>query len=213
MSDTNFSLLGARDYVHSSSIIEYIYNNYDDLAAWPMGEVLLDIKFYNKFSSNCFVIVLDAPIGNISEDIVSEAVIRNKSDKRFVYFKRDPNSSDLNSIDVRYDVDEIERYGDFSGRYKIKSESYTQFIRNLIEANKKIHLQDDKLKGMPVINVYMRSVPIYLYTNNSWADLVIKNIGSRSKKNSVTTLNKIKFLSSTGAEIELDVCFSVSENS
>ena len=193
VSNTNFNLLGDRNYVNSFSIIEYIYLNHTKLSGWDIKDVWLDIKFYKLITCNCVVGVSSEPVKNLSEEILCEAVISCEIGKCFIYFKKNPSGKKLGQADINYDVSEIEVYGNYSGNYKIRSDSYDHFIKNLIEANKRVHLQSSISKNLKVINMFMRNIPLFLDQNIEWSDLQIKNIGSRkSHDGSISTLNKVR---------------------
>jgi hypothetical protein len=193
VSNTNFNLLGDRNYVNSFSIIEYIYLNHTKLSGWDIEDMLLDIKFYKLITCNCVVGVSNEPVKNISEEILCEAVISCEIGKCFIYFKKNASGKKLGQANINYNVMEIEVYGNYSGNYKIRSDSYGQFVKNLIEANKRVHLQSNIGKSLKVINMYMRNIPLFLDQNIEWSELQIKNIGLRKLSDgSISTLNKVR---------------------
>jgi len=201
---TNFQLLGNRDYVHSSNIIEYLHKNCEMLTGFSTDGTLLDIKFYGRITTNCAVEPHDEPVDNSAKDILCEAVIRCDKGKRFIYFKEALDSKWPESVPVNYDVSEIELNGNYSGKYRIQSDTYGHFIKNLIEANKRVHLADCLDKDIQVINIFMRNVPLSLCLDDAMIQLDITNIGRRdSHDGSILTLNRISISELDTRDIEV----------
>jgi len=189
---SNFTLLGSRDYVHSTSIIEFIYLNRNNIIGKSNELAWLDIKFYKIITSNCLLEITTKPSDNINEDVLCEAIIRRNKSFFFVYFRSQPNNEELKKASVTYNVEEIDFFGQYSGDYMIKTDCYSSFIINIVESNKRVHLASNPNSEVKILNMFMKNVPLFFDLNSQWTKIKIQNIGFRGSINeNISTLNKL----------------------
>ena len=195
---TSFNLVNNRKYVHSSTIIDFIWKNIKQYV--PSGfkqPIFMDIKFHQELKKNANFILFDqyqdiSKIKNLSV----ESRIYSENLNLYIYLVEDQNSDILNNIELDYSVTEMVVSGDYSGSCIISAENSLTMIGNIIEANKRIHeltyLQKEKLK---VINLYMKKFPINIL-NSKFTKLktLISNIGISNFKGNNTTLNRIELV-------------------
>ena len=191
---TNFSYLGARNYVHSSSIIEFIHGNIGTIVNGLPTDYSLDIKMHKEMNTNCSVEVYSSFHEYGGDVVICEAVLKSNRDTKFVYFLSNNEFIDQNDINPVYRVEELDLYSKFSGCYRISSNNYNECIANIIQSNKEIHLKNIDSKKFKVLNMFMKNVPVEFSNYKSSLVIEIKNIGVRDMANgSFSTLNKITF--------------------
>ena len=195
---TSFDFVNNRKYVHSSTIIDFIWNNVEPF--FPSNSkypIFMDIKFHQEFKCNAKFVVFDvyqdiSKIRNLS--VV--CTIYSENLKLYVCLVEDQNYNIVNSIEINYSVTEIETSGDYSGSCVISANNSLSMISNIIEANKRIHqlthLQNEKLK---VINLYIKRFPVNILNSSlNKVKTLIHNLGIRDYKGDNATLNSIELI-------------------
>jgi hypothetical protein len=192
---TDFSFLGARDYIHSTSIIEFIHNNINSFISDSPVEYSLDIKMYKEVSTNCKVDIYNCYHEYIDKTVMCEIILKSNNDKRFVYFLSNHKVIIKKTITPIYHVEEIDLYGKFSGHYRIASNNYSEFIKNIIQSNKELHIKNLGLGEFKIINMFMKNVPVGLLKYINILDIEIKNIGIREiSDGNLSTLSEIHMI-------------------
>ena len=195
---SSFNFINNRAYVHSSTIIDFIWKNIKKF--FPNNHkhlIFMDIKFHQELKKNAKFILFDQyqDISRI-KNLSVECRIYSENLKLYIYLVEDQNSDILNNINLDYSVSEMVVSSDYSGSCIISAENSLTMISNIIEANKRIHeltyLQKEKLK---VINLYMKKFPINIL-NSKFTKLktLISNIGISNFKGNNTTLNRIELV-------------------
>ena len=185
---TDFSYLGLRRYINSTSLIEYIHDNIDTFTV----DYSLDIKMHKEIHANCRVDVYDYHHEYSDEIVMCEVVLKSNNSKRFVYFLNNHGAITKSAVEATYCAEEIELHGKFSGKYRISASNYNEFIKNIIQSNKLLHFKNVALEEFKVLNMFMKNVPVELPEYKDILDIEIKNIGIRDAGNgSLSTLNSI----------------------
>ena len=138
--DASFSYVNGRAYVHSSSIIEYIWLSVKPHFSSQSGqEIYIDIRFHQVLKSNAKFIVLDE-FQDFSKDknIVSEGVVYTEQMKLYFYLFEDTGRDVVGNDNFEYCVD-MDSTGNYEGLCVISINNITSYIGNIIEANKRVH--------------------------------------------------------------------------
>ena len=164
---TDFEFLGNRDYIHSSTIISEFVRLMDT----PIYEV--DASFNKKVTGN----------GYFSNKPNSHSVVIVANNSAFYFTDK--------GWEVRkrtYPKYHLIDYGD--GTYHIVEHNnmVKGYIREIIEANKKWHLERYKLPQVLCLSVY--NIPVTLHP----CQIKIENISERISKGRIITKNKILYL-------------------
>lgn len=196
---TDFEFKDSRNYVHSTTMLECLYRliseNYYNDEKWEMPKV--DAKFHKEvFFNGRFWLFYDDP--DLSEYSSASANFRfyDKSFSIKAIFIEDRGIDVVRRIKTDYSVEDITMERDYSATCKIGCNNRIAFTENIIEANKKVHLQtlNDRGNNLKVINLYMKGAPVYHALQNcDYLLLKIENISARQRGNSVVTLNSLSF--------------------
>jgi len=192
--NTSFSFLGTRNYVNSTSIIEFVHDNIDIFIDGISIDYSLNIKMYKEMNVNCRVDIYNSHHEYINESIICEVNLNSDYDTKFIYFLSN-NEVISNSIDDPvYSVNELSLSNDFSGHYKISSHNYNECIKNIIQSNKGLHISNIKLEKYRILNMFMKNIPVDFPNYPATSNIKITNIGVRETVNDgFSTLNKIIF--------------------
>lgn len=189
---TDFSYLGTRKYVNSTSIIEFIHDNINIFIDSLSIDYCLDIKMYKKMKSNCSIDVYSSHHEYNSESVICEVILKSDNDTRFIYFLSNHKAISCNKVDPVYCVEEIGSYGKFSGSYKIAFNSYNECIKNIVQSNKLLHLKSIDSGEFSILNIFMKNIPVEFPKYIDMLDIEIRNIGIRDSINgNLSTLNTI----------------------
>ena len=204
---SSFNFVNNREYVHSSTIINFIWENVKKF--FPSNYkclIYMDIKFHQELKKNARIILLDqyqdiSKIKNLSV----ECKIYSENSKFYIYMFEDQNNDIIKNIELNYSVTEMIVSGDYSGRCIISAENSLIMISNIIEANKRIHelthLQKEKLK---VINLYMKRFPISVLDSRlKKLKTLISNLSVVDFKGNNTTLNRIELVDCDNLSFEI----------
>jgi len=195
---TDFEFKDNRNYVHSTTMIEYlcrlIYGNFYPESEWEMHKI--DAKFHKEVLCNGkFLIAED--ISELPESDTASADFRFYNATRSIYaaFVEDKGASVTKRIKTNYRVEDIVLENDFSGTCRIGCPDRAAFVENVIEANKRMHLLTlkDKNKSLKVINLYMKKFPAFVPDEAKELLLKIENISVRQREGSLATLNSLYF--------------------
>jgi len=195
---TDFEFKDNRNYVHSTTMIEYlcrlIYGNFYPESEWEMHKI--DAKFHKEVLCNGkFLIAED--ISELPESDTASADFRFYNATRSIYaaFVEDKGASVTKRIKTNYRVEDIVLEKDFSGTCRIGCPDRAAFVENVIEANKRMHLLTlkDKNKSLKVINLYMKKFPAFVPDEAKELLLKIENISVRQREGSLATLNSLYF--------------------
>ena len=192
---TNFSYLGDRSYVHSTSIIKFIHDNISVFVDNRSTCHYLDIKMHKEMNTNCRVDIYSKYHEYVVESVICEVILKSDEYTKFIYFlsNHKPVKQDAVDNDNLYSIKEISSYGKFSGSYRISSNSYSEYITNIIQSNKLLHLKNLDSKRFKILNIFMKNVPVEFSEFTNTSDIEIKNIGIRDAINSdYSTLNSVK---------------------
>lgn len=204
---SSFNFVNNREYVHSSTIIDFIWKNIKQFFANNHKHLIfMDIKFHQELKKNAKIILFDeyqdiSKIKNLSV----ECKIYSENLKFYIYMFEDQNSCIIKNIELNYSVTEMIVSGKYSGRCIISAENSLLMISNIIEANKRIHelthLQKEKLK---VINLYMKRFPISMLDSKlTKLKTLISNLSVVDFKGNNTTLNKIELVDCNNLSFEI----------
>ena len=210
--DASFSYVNGRGYVHSSSIIEYIWLSVKShFSSQNDQEIYIDIRFHQVLEANAKFIVFDE-FQDFSKDknIVSEGVVYTKQIKLYFYLFEDTGRDVVENDNFEYCVD-MDSTGNYEGLCVISINNITSYIGNIIESNKRVHkITQCNNSKLEIINLYMKKFPLQIADKNfEKITLLIENIGVREHKSDITTLNRIKFLEFPG--MQFDFAFLVKE--
>ncbi len=204
---TSFDFVNNRAYVHSSTIIDYIWNNVEPFVRTDSKyPIFMDIQFHQELKSNAKFVIFDVyqDISKIN-DLSVVCTIYSENIKLYVYLLEEKNCTVVNSIEIDHSVTEVEINGDYSGSCIISAQNSFKLISNIIEANKRIHqlthLQSEELK---VINLYMKRFPIHILSDSlTEVKILIHNLGVSDYKGDNATLNRIELIDvcSSGFEV------------
>ena len=195
---TDFEFKDNRNYVHSTTMIEYlcrlIYGNFYPESEWEMHKI--DAKFHKEVLCNGkFLIAED--ISELPESDTASADFRFYNATRSIYaaFVEDKGASVTKRIKTNYRVEDIVLENDFSGTCRIGCPDRAAFAENVIEANKRMHLLTlkDKNKSLKVINLSMKKFPAFVPDEAKELLLKIENISVRQREGSLATLNSLYF--------------------
>ena len=211
--DAAFTYINNRTYVHSSSIIEYIWLSVKSyFSSYSKQYIFIDIRFHQVLTSNAKIIVFDK-YQDYSKDslLVSEGVLYTNDTKLYFYLFKDEVSAVISNEYFEYSV-QIDTNENYGGSCAIGIIDIPSYIRNTIEANKRVHIltlhNNEKLE---IINLYMKKFPINIpYNNFDKINLHIENFSIRGHNNDIATLNKIKIVEFDG--MQFDVAFLVKES-
>ena len=195
---TDFEFKDNRNYVHSTTMIEYlcrlIYGNFYPESEWEMHKI--DAKFHKEVLCNGkFLIAED--ISELPESGTASADFRFYDGNRSIHavFIEDKGASVTKRIKTNYRIEDIVLEKVFSGTCRIGCADRAAFIENVIEANKRLHLLTlrDKSKTLKVINLYMKKFPAFVPDEAKELLLKIENISVRQREGSLATLNLLYF--------------------
>jgi len=195
---TDFEFKDNRNYVHSTTMIEYlcrlIYGNFYPESEWEMHKI--DAKFHKEVLCNGkFLIAED--ISELPESGTASADFRFYDATRRIYaaFIEAKGISVTKRIKTNYRIEDIVLEKVFSGTCRIGCADRAAFIENVIEANKRLHLLTlrDKSKTLKVINLYMKKFPAFVPDEAKELLLKIENISVRQREGSLATLNLLYF--------------------
>lgn len=208
-----FTFINNRTYVHSSSIIEYIWLSAKSyFSSYGKQYIFIDIRFHQVLTSNAKLIVFDKyqDYSKVSL-LVSEGVLYTNDTKLYFYLFKDEANIIINNEYVEYSV-QMDTNKNYGGSCVIGIIDIPSYIRNTIEANKRAHIMTfHNNKKLEIINLYMKKLPINIpYNNFDKINMHIENIGIRGHNNDIATLNKIKIVEFDG--MQFDVAFLVKES-
>ena len=147
---------------------------------------------YKEMISNCSVEIYDTYQEHDNEEVMCEVVLKSNNSTRYIYFLNYSKAIISNRINPEYCVEEIDLYSNFSGIYRIASNTYSKCIRNIIQSNKLLHLKNISSGGWSILNMFMKNVPVEFPKYINMLDIEIKNIGVRGVVDkSFSTLNVI----------------------
>lgn len=193
-----FEFVDKREYVHSTTMLVCIWERvvkkiYPDSG----GRVLLDAMFHRQVRSACCIEVFDKP--NTFPEVVSPAaefkIVGEDSSCYFVYLLQHTDQPITARTNSSINIDNLKFDGRYSGSCNILGDSTLSLVANVVEANKRVHQAAyAACKDLQVINLYMKRFPIGLLLDvNGIHQLIIENIGVRTHKNGVVTLNRLRF--------------------
>ena len=126
---SSFNFVNNREYVHSSTIINFIWENVKKF--FPSNYkylIYMDIKFHQELKKNARIILLDqyqdiSKIKNLSV----ECKIYSENSKFYIYMFEDQNNDIIKNIELNYSVTEMIVSGDYSGRCIISAKIISGF--------------------------------------------------------------------------------------
>lgn len=197
---TNFEYKNDRDYVHSTTMIhalsKIIHNSFYPGKEWEVP--MIDAKFHKPVHCNGEFFISEKR--SDLDKIAAAAEFSYYDTKHAIsaVFVEDKDTRVVNRIKTDYSVEDLVVEGDFSGTCRIGCPNTNAMIENIIEANKIIHQITLKDKdSLRVVNLYIKKLPVFLpasgMPDSGKAQLKIKNIGARTRDDSVATLNSLSF--------------------
>ena len=208
---TDFEYKNERDYIHSTTMIhalsKIIHNGFYPEEEWEVPGI--DARFHKPVHCNGkFYVSEERP--DLDKINTVSAAFRYYDARHAIsaVFVEDKDTRVVNRIKTEYYVEDIVAEGDFSGTCMIGCPSTNAMIENIIEANKKIHQMTLKDKeSLRVVNLYMKKLPVSLpasnMLNSGKVQLKIKNVGARTRDDSVATLNSLSFPETSKDSFEL----------
>ena len=189
---TDFKFKDERCYVHSTSLMEGLWNNVFPQLDMDPCDFLVDAKFHKLINSNgYFLIEKGNNIANIEQYSASFKIF-NQSSLRYIYFK-DEGIKILDTEISNITILNYQTNNKFSGKAIIKAYSLKEFIGNIVDLNKKIHLDSVIKKKVKVINLYMKNIPALKEYNKNYIEIDIENVSIRNSDIGLVTLNKVNF--------------------
>ena len=205
--DAEFYYKDSRSYVHSSTqcarLVEILYQQMEvDLSSFK-----LDAKFSKFMTFDGEYLIQFEPFLKRQKNTVSEFKLFSES--KVIYAQLNENDSKiLSRKNTNYSISKLEGAEGFSGKGSFLYTSDIEFFENIIEINKRLHLQGNAIKNLEVINLYMKNLPLkYSADYNKQMDVEIKNISLIEGANKITTLNEFAILSSDVDKF--NICFQV----
>jgi len=209
--DASFNFIDDREYVNSSSIIQYIWLSIEPyLSSHSKQDIFIDIRFHQVLKSNAKFIVFDE-YQDFSEvkHIVSEGVVYTENMKLYYCLLEDVGNDVIKNEQFEYCVN-IDHAGNYEGLCTIGIDDANSYISNIIEANKRVHkITQCKNSKLEIINLYMKKLPLLHITKDfeKKATLLIENLGVREHGNDITTLNRIKL--PEFSDLQFDIAFLI----
>jgi len=192
--NTDFSFLGDRNYINSTSIIEFIHNNINVFITVSGFNYSLNIKIYKEVKTNCRVDTYSSYHEYDKDLVVCEAILSSNNDIKYLYFISNNKQIKKNKLDSKYGVYDLKLNGRFSGSCYILSSNYTEFIRNIIQANKILHVKNIGFSEYKILNIFMKNVPVELDNYQKSLGIKIDNTNIHELPDgNISTLSKISF--------------------
>jgi hypothetical protein len=204
---TSFNFVNNRPYVHSSTIIDYIWKNVEPFISIDSRQIfLMDIQFREELKSNAKIIIFDThqDISKIN-DLSVMCKVYSENLRLYIYLFEEKKSIIVNNIDIDYTIKEEKISDNYSGSCVISGQNSFKLISNIIEANKRIHqLTHLQNKDLKVINLYMKKFPINIFCKSlDEVKILIQNLNISDYKGDNATLNRIKFIDGFASDFEV----------
>lgn len=195
---SEFEWIGKRRYVHSTTMILALKRIFStDIFQLSQGNnTFIDCKFGTEITKNG-VFKLSQDRTKIDSIKTKSATFRVYNDyyNYFIAFIEDPSRPVTKSREIEYEVKDLDIKNRFEGKCKIYCSDYASFLKNIIEANKQVHLNclDDWGMNLKVNNAFMKRFPFCEYSElpnqDGFVCLNIENKSVHFSRESVTTLN------------------------
>ena len=189
---SDFPFKDQRDYVHGSSLGETCWELAQSVI--PAGEwdrPRLDATFSRLARTNGTLWVAGTQDDLPPRDRLS-SWFRIFDPLRVIWigFEEDPSSPIERRIPTSRRIEDCRLTGPFAGTCRIDVSSTTVLLENMLEANKRLHLQTVSERGVPaVLNAYMRRAP--LLPGDGFAEISIENMSQREMDGAIATLSRL----------------------
>jgi hypothetical protein len=195
------SLIGSRNYVHSSSLLSRIYEELNKSELHVKQQKHINATFNKLIKHACYL--SNRPNTNLNYS--AKFQITNESEQVLTYYLYE--TRELITSCVSQDPYQVNLQNPSSPSTfgLIKFNSYEHFVRNLIEINKQycLHLSPS-LVGGGVLNLRMKGVPFFKF----WADetelmLKLDLLEKKERNGSIIILTRIQSNQESPFESEL----------
>jgi len=209
---TNLKLLNGRNYIHSSTILNYLSNYFINSQDYAF-EGSLDVFFRKKLNSQCYLTLTEQREEDFPKKASIEFILKVRDKKIYGYL----SSSDENKkINDHYVVnDECSNFSFFEENFSAECNlsNSIHLYENLIAFIRKAHefkFSKDFISIKNIVNLSVTNFPLDLFRKKkSQLKLKLKNIFSRNiEEKKIATYNEISVVS-LNEIIKFEVSFLV----
>ncbi len=185
-----------RGYVHSTTMSRIIWQKVGSRIDADTS-VVMDARFHRETNCACRFEVYDE-FEKFSEECAPVAEFKlswNEGQSSYIFLFEVDEKPVTRRIKASITIDNMKQDARFAGSCNIAVNDTMALVSNVVEANKRVHLAAyPGARDLKVVNLYMKKFPISLQTDDEkLSRLEIENIGERSHKDSVATLNRLHF--------------------
>jgi hypothetical protein len=203
--ETDFPWLGARDYIHGTSILSRFLDALE--ARGHTGIAVKRIKFQRPASSNG---VLTLTTGALDETRMENANCTFQgsaggSSWRGVFEER--GAAVAQRIDVTYPIENVEAHA-FGGSCTLAASGRDDLIRAFVEANKRFH-ERSVGSARAVRFGYLESWTPPPADVRLAGALTAKNLIARRTSDGYMTINRLEYAPEAGTPTSLTLCFNL----
>jgi len=190
---TNFKFKGARKYIHSTSLCDFMVRAWCDFSGDELTNASISINIHGEATANGKLIYFDSKqlLKEIGATCESEIIINGRV-ANYCYFVEEhfsPGREDSPS----YDLSDFELQSDFSGTCLVGVGSSLMLLENVVEANKRIHLKCLDEGEYNVLNIYMKNFPFSILKLGGKQRLFVENRRNRQQMGGVATISDFWF--------------------
>ena len=206
---TNFSLLDSRQYVHSSSILNFIVDLLPAFCKDNMHIDLMNIKFRSEVKRNGSIMIYNECQNSFDLDKLKfEFQFQCGNEKYFAYFFEDNMGNIDNRLNSNYSISGYQLDGFLNGNCRLYFDE--TIYSNIIQFNKMVHLSTFNERSVnKITNLSMNNIPLFRKSNKFYdVEVCCNNLFYRETGNGFMTLNKID-LTGGGNDISLEISFLI----
>jgi hypothetical protein len=191
--ETEFKYKGDRKYIHSTTICDFIARSWSDFSRDDLMNLSISIDIHEEAKNNGKLVYFDEKqsikeIGAISES----KILLDGNVVCYCYFI-EQQSSPSKEDSPAYDLSNFELVSDYSGSCVVGVDSPIKLLENVVEANKKIHLNTLKDNNYDVLNIYMKNFPFSILKLGGRQRLFVENKRKRFQHDGFSTINEFWF--------------------
>ncbi len=194
---TDFPLKDSREYVNSPTFIQELQRllcaRVGSGVNW--GRFRVDATFHRTVTRNGVYRIEDGSGNPRQDDPPVHLKLYDHRTMFHVGFEETEPGPIQTRVSTDYQVELLQSGADLSGTFRIGCCNGYQFLENVFEANKRLHLKvlavADRLK---VVSLYAKSLPFTLEDDaGPTTSLRIENIRIRQMTGALVTLNRMRF--------------------
>jgi len=203
--ETDFPYIGARDYLHGTSILSGFLNLLDGEGAIQVKR----IKFQRPATSNGEIVMESGSAADLARTESNVSFLGTAGGKRWrgAFIERQRPVSRRLTLDYRISALKAANFG---GSCHIVTQGREDLVRALIEANKRIH--EATLGNEPGLMVrfgYLEDWAAPGPEDRFEGELVAKNRLTRESAEGVMTVNQLSYGGTGKPPVTLMLCFNV----